>query len=245
MWVEESLPPPPEKTSFEDEAKPLSNNDVWDFSVSLMNRVAPFTTPPPLLNSIVKLFPESLSVCYEAPDAVALLQSGSWVSFTTRLGMYPESLRSAKQPNGHARLRNASADEIKRTTHGKHVGVLYVGTKAHADLLSRFPSPAVAVVLQVDDVRNPPMDLVRSIPLKSVGKTQLHASHDTTSYSACVVYWAGEGGAVVWPEKAVHAMLFRKDMKLRGVRDLYTYFRELRLVTRTQCLDHYKRSSTP
>jgi hypothetical protein len=249
IWLEnESSPNPNEEANQPNVnesniAKAEEQNVVaWQYVVSLMNRVEPFTViPSSTATSIHKYLPEGLSVCYESIDATLSLQGTPWLAFTKSISSYPPEVRDAKQPNGHSRTREATIAEIKRTTLGKKINCLFVGANADAKLLKHFPKSMV-VILEVEDLRDPPMELVNSIPLKAVETTKVYKGSEDNVLSpyAHIIFVAGEGPPPEWPVNAVDRCLSRRNLKLHGALDLFDYLDAIRLTTHTQCIAHNK-----
>jgi hypothetical protein len=179
--------------------------------------------PPPSIKGLLKTLPEGLHVCLESLDAAVSLQGTPWISFSSNIRKYPPAVRDAKQPNGHARTRLATIAEVKRTTLGKHIGVLFVGAEADPEILCQFSRVAV-VVLEVRDVHHPPDALLAAVPLKGVSQTLLYKGDDNvTQPTAHVVFYGGDGPPPTWPVKAFSELSMRCELKVRGVCDLWAY----------------------
>jgi hypothetical protein len=206
-----------------------------------MHGVPPFESPRrDHWKKIIKMFHhDSFVVCLEAEKelVVSLGTHPSWLAFTDDITKYPESIKRMKQANGHARLRSAETSEIKRSLESKEIDFLLIGADTNPVKLDLFKQPMTAIILEVQDIRNPPLDLLSSLPMFKMKSVQVLPADDILSFMAYVVFYVGEEQYIEWPSEIVHSLLQRQKSKLKGVIDMFTYFNELKLVTREQCLD--------
>ena len=232
LWREDQLSPKPLQRNARS-PRPSNEGVAWDVAINLINRADPFgKLPPPSVAGLLRTLPEGWHACLESFDAATVLQGTPWIAFTSNLGAYPAQLRNAKQPNGHARIRAATIAEVKRSTLGKRIGVLFVGSDADPEILRQFARVAV-VVIEVRDVTNPPDALLAAVPLSGVEKTLLYKGEDdVTQPSAHVVFYAGDGPPPAWPTKAFRELVERCDVRLRGAIDVCAYLSAKGVVTR-------------
>jgi hypothetical protein len=225
------------------------NSVAWAYATSLMNKSYPFATVDNSMDATFGLFRHGdgqVFVVCEWEEGAARLKDAEWVGFTEHLKAYPLALRDAKQVNGHARLREASTAEILRNEATmKPCTALFVGHEANPKLVSCLPRPRAVIVVEVQDVRSPPLCLLSALPAGRVRKTQLIGGTDVFSCAACVVYWLDDGddgkgaGSFLWPERAAQAFLKRREAKINDALDIFSYVDALRLNTTQTCLDHY------
>lgn len=224
------------------------NSVAWAYATSLMNKVYPFAKAENSMDATFDLFRHNdgqVFVVCEWEEGATQLKDAEWIGFTEHLKAYPLVLRDAKQVNGHARLREASTAEILRNEAAmKPCTALFVGHEANPKVVSCIPRPRAAIIVEVQDVRSPPLLLLSALPAGRVLKTQLIGGTDVFSCAACVVYWLDDGdgkgdGTFLWPEKAAQAFLKRREAKINDALDIFAYLDALRLNTTQTCLDHH------